>query len=291
MAKLEAIVEWLFLRGSPLSSILRIAFLVAFVPVLLALPFIGRNMEHHHTRAAASGAASARESVLPLQPTSALAGRPLYPYSVIPGGVRGAAELRNAIAHDPVVAQHYADFDVAKTHVVRLDHDQMDYVSYRLGDRIFWTKKELTIRKGETLITDGTHEARTRCGNRLSENAAQPTSAAQPSPEVLSSPAAAPASAASEVAPELLAPNYFPEVIPGGGRSPLLAPGGGTPGGPTGSIVPPAYFPIVGGGAPSGSTRPVTPPPVGTPEPSSILMLAIGLGSIFFFALRRKRQS
>jgi hypothetical protein len=42
------------------------------------------------------------------------------------------------------------------------------YVSYRMGDRIYWTRKKLLIPEGELVLTDGVHFARTRCGNRLS---------------------------------------------------------------------------------------------------------------------------
>jgi PEP-CTERM motif len=285
MRKLEAIVEWLFLRGSPLSSNFRIALLVACVPVLLALPFIGRNTEHHHPGDLAGVSLPTEVSRnVGLQSDSKLDLRPLYPYSVIPGGAYSAQELRNAIEHDPVVAHHYASFDLAKVRIIRLDRDRMEYVSYRLGDHIFWTNHELRLRKGEELITDGTHLARTRCGNRLSDHAVKPTSAAQPAAETLNSPAATPEPAAE---PELLAGNYLPEVIPDG-RSPFVPPG---PNGPTGSIIPPVYFPIVGNGGPTPAVVPPVVPPVGTPEPSSFLLLATGLGSVLAFARRKKRQA
>src|SRR5271155_4140671 len=46
--------------------------------------------------------------------------RILYPYSVIPGGVRNSAELRNAVAHDATVAAHYADFKLNDARVTQL---------------------------------------------------------------------------------------------------------------------------------------------------------------------------
>src|ERR1700734_4135206 len=45
--------------------------------------------------------------------------RKVYPYSVIPGGVENAADLRNSVLHDPVVARHYQDFVVERTRVIR----------------------------------------------------------------------------------------------------------------------------------------------------------------------------
>ena len=109
--------------------------------------------------------------------------RHLYPYSVIPGGVQSGAELRTAAQNDPVVARHYADFDLAKARVISLDRDQMVYVSYRMGEEVFWTNRALKLPKGETVITDGVHEARTRCGNRISETPQAPLSPQQPALE------------------------------------------------------------------------------------------------------------
>ena len=37
--------------------------------------------------------------------------RPVYPYSVVPGGVQDAKELKWVAEHDPIVAAHYAGFD------------------------------------------------------------------------------------------------------------------------------------------------------------------------------------
>ena len=118
-----------------------------------------------------------------VEESDSTSGRRLYPYSVIAGGVRSADELKAATTNDPVVARHYADFDLTKARVVSLDHDQMAYVSYRMGEQIFWTNRALRIHKGETVITDGIHEARTRCGNRISETPQSPLSSQQPALE------------------------------------------------------------------------------------------------------------
>jgi hypothetical protein len=242
---------------------------------------MGRDMEHHRASQRALASRSSGAGGFAFESEVKLAGRPLYPYSVIPGGVESEQELKSAVQHDPVVADHYSDFDLAKTHLIRADHDQMEYVSYRMGDRVFWTSRQLRIRKGEWLITDGKHEARTRCGNRLSDHAEQPTSAKQPSPEALESPVAV------HALPELLAGNYLPTETPDG-RAPFLPGGGGSAGGPFGSVIPPVYFPWLG--TPTGETPPATPP-VGTPEPSSLIMLAGGLGSILAFARRKNSRS
>ena len=194
-----------------------------------------------------------------------LQGRPLFPYSVIPGGAVNPQELKTALLHDPVAAAHYADFNLENAHVVRQDADRPMYVSYRLGDRVFWTTKALLIRKGEKLISDGAHEARTRCGNRLSATPVAPVSPEQPPAEVLAAPEA----------PILFAGNYPPS--PG---FPLIPPLGGGPGTssspgspPVGGIIPPPVYPIVGG-VPTSHTP---TPPVTVPEPGSGMLLATGL--------------
>jgi hypothetical protein len=91
----------------------------------------------------------------------------IYPYSVVPGGVRTPAELKAVSEHDPAVREHYSRFDFSKARVVTVYQPRLVYLSYRVGDKIYWTTKKVSLHKGEQLITDGTITARARCGNRV----------------------------------------------------------------------------------------------------------------------------
>jgi len=114
--------------------------------------------------------------------------RTIYPYSVVPGGVQDAKELKWAAEHDPVVAAHYAGFDYARAQVVRLTLARTAYVSYRIGRRIYWTRRRITLHKGETVLTDGKITARTRCANRVEDTPQQEASPAEPAPEKFEQP-------------------------------------------------------------------------------------------------------
>lgn len=206
----------------------------------------------------------------------------LFPYSVIPGGAHSLSELKSALAHDPVAAAHYAGFNVARTRVVRVPRNELMYVSYRIGNQIYWSSKRLVIPGGESILSDGEYEARTRCGNRLSETPRLPVSAKEPARAVLSGPPLPVVSDPAdpgELLPEeaILGPLDAPDV---GGADP--------PGGPI-FIVPP-IVPIAGGNPGDPSQDPPPPPPVApTPEPSSLLLLSAGLFGVL--ALRRKFHS
>jgi hypothetical protein len=203
--------------------------------------------------------------------------RKVYPYSVIPGGVQSAADLKNSFTHDAVVAKHYEDFELGRTRVIHLDQDRLLYVSYRLGNRVYWTKKPLLLPKGEAVITDGEHLARTRCGNRLSEAPAGPVLAAGPEfearpPEVAE---------AFPGTPELVGPPalLFPPLPTSAPPIASVAlPGSPLP--PGGGIIVPPIVPVPGGGS--------TTPPVVTPEPQIWLMLSAGLTGIWLGRKRRK---
>jgi len=106
--------------------------------------------------------------------------RPVYPYSVVPGGVKDAHELKWAAQHDPVVASHYSGFDYDHARIVRLVLARTVYVSYRIGNKIYWTRHRVSLKKGESLITDGKITARTRCGNRVEEVPQQAISRSEP---------------------------------------------------------------------------------------------------------------
>jgi hypothetical protein len=99
--------------------------------------------------------------------------RPVYPYSVVAGGVEDAKQLKWVAEHDPVVGAHYAGFNYAHAQVVRLTLARTVYLSYRIGNHIYWTRRRVTLHKGEKLITDGKMTARSRCANRV-ENSPQP---------------------------------------------------------------------------------------------------------------------
>jgi hypothetical protein len=106
--------------------------------------------------------------------------RPIYPYSVVPGGVRSVAELRRAADHDPVVGAHYASFDFDHARIVRLRKAFAAYVSYRIGRSIYWTTHRVNLKLGEAVITDGKIIVRTRCANRVETTPQQGTSEAEP---------------------------------------------------------------------------------------------------------------
>lgn len=106
--------------------------------------------------------------------------RTVYKYSVVPGGVRSVQELKWSAEHDPVVAAHYAGFDYDHGRVVRLVLARTAYVSYRIGNKVYWTRHRVSLKKGETVITDGKMMARTRCANRVEETAQQAASEAEP---------------------------------------------------------------------------------------------------------------
>jgi len=276
--------------------------------------------------------ATAEPAAAPFWPPSSILlptghSRTVYPYSVIAGGAESPQELREAVAVDPVVAQHYADFDITNARRVTLDAEKLVYVSYRIGNKVFWTKHKLALRKGEAMLSDGRNMARTRCGNRISVLPVRPNAPAEPTsseldgpefPAIESSPYLA---AYSAPAPALfpgpvqspggpgaafvpVAP-FFP--LPGGGgiignrNSSTPPPGGGSGGG--GNTPPPGGgtpgsggggtpgggggTTPPGGGTPGGSG---TPPPVGVPEPGTAVLILVGLGAAAMRA-RRKRKA
>jgi hypothetical protein len=128
------------------------------------------------------------EVVAPDLETPSTPGRVIYPYSVVPGGVRTPAELKAVSEHDPAVREHYSRFDFRKARVVTVDQPRLVYLSYRIGDKIYWTTKKVSLHKGEQLITDGTITARARCGNRVASLPQKYGFAREPSAAILDQP-------------------------------------------------------------------------------------------------------
>jgi hypothetical protein len=129
----------------------------------------------------ASGRQAARDTAAPAPaPQIRNQTRILYPYSVVAGGVHSARDVVEAIAADPVVAKHYVDIEAHSIRVVNVVAPRSAYISYRIGDRVYWTKHTVLLHQGEQVLTDGTREIRARCGNRISDVPQEPTSTSEP---------------------------------------------------------------------------------------------------------------
>jgi hypothetical protein len=106
--------------------------------------------------------------------------RPTYPHSIIAGGAYTRAEVAAAVQTDAVVAAHYRSLDVDHLRPTTVDAPRAVYVSYRIGNEVYWTKRPVRLARGETLLTDGESAIRARCGNRVSEVAQYPVAGDEP---------------------------------------------------------------------------------------------------------------
>jgi hypothetical protein len=84
--------------------------------------------------------------------------RPIFPYSIIPGGARDARELQSVASHDPVVARHYSGFRIAAARTIRLGKPLEMYVSYRRNNQVYWKSHSYSCRRN--FISDGENLAR-----------------------------------------------------------------------------------------------------------------------------------
>lgn len=109
--------------------------------------------------------------------------RPVYQHSVIPGGVYSREELQGVLAIDSVAADHHREIVLDAVHPAHVPAPRLVYMSYRVGNKIAWTKHRVLLAAGETILTDGVNEIRARCGNGISDVLRQPTSNAEPGPE------------------------------------------------------------------------------------------------------------
>jgi hypothetical protein len=224
--------------------------------------------------------------------------RLVYPYSVIPGGVRSAAELRDATAHDTVAAEHYAGFDYKRARIVEVSEPKLVYLSYRRKNKIYWTRKQASLHPGEKLLTDGHITARTRCANQVSVLPQANTSPEEPEIAELDRPDAV--ASGTEVFPNLSSSLLSADPgIPAG-------PTASGPGGTSGGFGPPSTFIPLPIGGPGGTTPPKTgggsgctknnctppppppPPPPAVPEPGTFLL--VGSGAAAVIARLRSRR-
>jgi len=222
--------------------------------------------------------------------------RGVYPYSVVPGGVEGPDDLRRATQHDHVVWQHYARFQYEHARLVRATQARQVYLSYRLRDHIFWTRKRVHLHVGELLFTDGNITARARCGNQISETPRPDVSEEEPAEDVFDKPVAG----LEPMPPALpIRSSLVPPSLPGVNPLPPQGPQGFTGGGfifpqiPFGVAIPGGLCEtaaeeqfershgIVDNEKNEKPCAPHRKPPV-VPEPSTLVLIGSGLAAVYW---------
>lgn len=194
------------------------------------------------------------------------AARPIYPFSVIPGGVLDAKELSDTMSKDPVARRHYQDLKPEQMYTTRLRKPLLAYVSYRKNDRVMWTTHPVQIAANELVLTDGQHVVRARCGNRVSEEKPTVILKPEPLPVTVVPPEPPPPDIAMNTSlPPLMPP---PTVTPPPTTTGPKPPGNSTP--------PPIWC----------CTTTNTPAPV--PEPGTFLLVASSLVALVWAASRGK---
>jgi hypothetical protein len=69
--------------------------------------------------------------------------------------------------NDPQLMVHYRNFDWNRAQIFENQADSFSSVLYKKNGGIYWTRKQLRIRKGEKILTDGKVLIRTYCCNQL----------------------------------------------------------------------------------------------------------------------------
>jgi hypothetical protein len=200
-------------------------------------------------------------------------GRPVYLHSVIPGGIASAEELRQAMDHDPVVAQQFAGFDFERAHLVQVSEKEAMHVAYRMGQKVYWTRKKVTLHPGETLISDGKIVARTRCGNRIATTPLGPPALMEPADADLNQPLFANDMVTPAADPQ---PEAYAAVIP------MASPIGANALQPVkhSRMIPFFVLPFFGlPGTGNGTSH--TPLAV-TPEPGTLMLFSSGLAGVLW---------
>jgi hypothetical protein len=232
-------------------------------------------------------------------------GRDVYPYSVIPGGVEDAKELKWVAEHDPVVAMHYAGFDYDHAKIVRLTLAQTVYLSYRIGNHIYWTSHRVTLHKGEKVLTDGRITARIRCANRVEKVPQQAAAPVEPPAVVFDQPVRMPTGTAMQSPPVPFQSALLNRSSAIGSMGPLSLYDPIDQGGLIGFSPPPLPTALCGPNRKKGSgdsgccpgeegigkkKKPGCGGGIGVvPEPGTWIMLASGLVGILWLARRKSK--
>lgn len=214
--------------------------------------------------------------------------RPVYPFSLVPGGVYSAQELQRALLVSEDLQSHYSNLDASHIKLVRLKENMPAYVSYRHGGQIFWTRHPLLLHSGELVLTDGHYSLRARCANQISMVPREPVEVSPENVEPHLEQALEPLPV-DYAKLEPLNSALFPTTTSVPAGPPVT---GGPPTGVvvTGTTPVPPVPPLPITPVCTNCGQPGTPPPVAVPEPDSASLAALSLGLVGGVVLLRRWQ-
>jgi hypothetical protein len=204
-------------------------------------------------------------------------------------------DFRKAVASDPVLKTHFADFRWENARMGRLEKATLAYVHFRREDIIFRKIRPITLPAGDVYITDGNTKVRTHCCNSFSE-----------APPLLESAETVAQDGSPPAGMPQLPPEALYQDLPGNSTVPpgttagttLLSPAGTPSSSPTPLVGPLALLiPDKGDSdkSPDNSVpkTPDSPSPsdktTSVPEPGLFLLAITGTGGLLFAARLRKR--
>lgn len=174
---------------SPRPGIWKLAALivgvVALASMLMAAAIVTGLLDHPRLSSALPPAAGP----VPYQIVTIIeqGTRQVYPYAIVPGGAETLDQARRALA-DPLARAGCPGIDFSKFRKVTLRRSLSGYISYRVGEQIYWTSNLVTLHVGETVFTDDVHLIRGRGLNCYSPLPMMPTREDEPDERVLDTP-------------------------------------------------------------------------------------------------------
>lgn len=200
--------------------------------------------------------------------------RPVYPHSLIPGGVRDAKEFGRVLASDPRLANFFRGFDATTVRPCTLPQGRY-FVTVREGQSITWSKRP--IEKGnQPCLTDGIRTILTKCGNEVAFTPQDPSQ--EITSEEIAGPVWEPITGTETTIGPVNRPNLLQAVTPPTNGSQLQ----------NYPSVP--YPPILGIPVPPVVILPSPPVTVQVPEPGTLGLASVGMFIFGFAAWFNKRM-
>jgi hypothetical protein len=165
-----------------------IATLAAFLLLLLFLVVVKRSRAAKHNATpqpqkqsgGVAQPAATTPQAKPATPAIHASFRPLN-LALLSGGFTSVDEFQQRAGNDPTLHSFYGSCSDTQAGMQQLPNDILVFATFRRGEDIKWTRKQMLVRKGEYVLTFCGKTVLARCGNLISWAPMQPSEDLPPS--------------------------------------------------------------------------------------------------------------